>query len=372
MLTSMSPDVIVIGGGVIGTSITYQLAKRGVRVMLLERDRLGGAATGASAGIIQPHGGLEAVPEFTALAVESARLFPAIAAELKQRTGFDIGYRRVDVLELAIDDADELRLRRQIDRPAGAEWVDPAAAMEIEPEVNPSIRGALMHRADAQLLPATFTTALGRAAVELGSEVREGVAVDRLLIDGERVRGVAIGNETMNAGEVVIANGCWSGAWSASLGLPIPVRPVRGQMVALEAQGRAPRAVLSGCGGYAVPKPDGRIIVGTTVEDAGFDPRPTVQGIAGLLDRAPRLAPRLAGATVRAAWAGLRPGTTDGLPIIGRVAGRHGVTVATGHFRNGILLAPITAELVADLLLEGTTRLPTARFDPARFLPHAA
>ncbi|HEY9286826.1 MAG TPA: glycine oxidase ThiO [Candidatus Dormibacteraeota bacterium] len=368
----MSPDVIVVGGGVIGTSISYQLAKRGARVMLLERDSLGAAATGASAGIIQPHGGADAVPEFTALAVESARLFPAVSAELKQRTGFDVGYRPVDVIELALDEAEETRLRRQMDRGAGDAWIDAAIALEIEPEINASIRGAVLHRGDAQVLPAIFTRALGRAAAELGAEVREGVAVDRLLIDGDTVRGVAIGSENIHASEVVVANGCWSAAWSSMLRLPIPVRPVRGQMVALAVTGRSPHAVLSGGGGYLVPKPDGRLLLGTTVEDAGFDPRPTVEGIASLLDRAPRLAPRLAGATVGAAWAGLRPGTADGLPIIGRVAGWDGVTLATGHFRNGILLAPITAELVADLLLEGRTRLPTARFDPARFLPHAA
>jgi glycine oxidase len=121
-----------------------------------------------------------------------------------------------------------------------------------------------------------------------------------------------------------------------------------------------------------VPKADGRILVGTTVENAGFDPRPTVAGIGSLLERAPRLAPRLAGATMHSAWAGLRPATADGLPIIGRVGGWQGVVLATGHFRNGILLAPITAELVADLLLDAQTRLPTARFDPTRFFAHAA
>lgn len=364
--------MIVVGGGVIGSAITYQLAKRGARAVLLERAGLASGATGASAGIIQPHGGPDNVPEFRALGIESARLFPALSAELKGRTGIDVGYRAVDVFELALDDGDDLALRRQLDHGEGDDWLDAAAALDVEPEVNPSIRGAVVHHGDAQLLPAVFAAALGKAAAELGSEVREGVAVDRLLIDGDRVRGVGVGGESLYGGDVVIANGCWSAAWSAGLRLPVPVRPVRGQMVALDAHGRAPHTVLSGAGGYAVPKPDGRILVGTTVEDAGFDPRPTVDGIASLLERAPRLAPRLAAATVVSAWAGLRPGTADGLPIIGRVPGWQGITLATGHFRNGILLAPITAELVADLLLEGTTRFPISRFDPARFVPHAA
>jgi glycine oxidase len=181
-----------------------------------------------------------------------------------------------------------------------------------------------------------------------------------------------MGDETVHAEAVVIATGSWSAAWSASVGVAIPVRPVRGQIVALQTAGTALRALISGAGGYAVTKPDGRTLVGTTVEEAGFDARPTVNGINSLLARAPHLAPKLAQATVLSAWAGLRPGTPDDLPIIGQLRGRRGVVVATGHFRNGIILAPITAELLSDLLLRRQPRLDLTPFEPDRFLAHAA
>ncbi len=221
-------------------------------------------------------------------------------------------------------------------------------------------------------MPRTVARALARAAVDLGAVLREGAGVDRLLTDGDRVTGVAIGGEAVRAGEVVIANGAWASAWSDTLHTPIPVRPVRGQMVALRTAGTGLRNVVSSSEGYLLTKPDGLTYVGTTVEDAGYDARPTAAGIAGLLAMVPRIAPRLADATFASAWAGLRPGTSDGLPLLGRLPGWHGVTVAAGHFRDGILLAPITGELVADLLARRRPRLPLDAFDPARFLVRAA
>jgi glycine oxidase len=171
---------------------------------------------------------------------------------------------------------------------------------------------------------------------------------------------------------VVIANGAWAGSWATSLDAPIPIRPIRGQLVALQTAGTALHTVIDAGDGYAVTKPDGSTIVGTTVEDVGFHSRPTVAGIASLLNLAPQLAPRLADATVTAAWAGLRPGTADGLPLIGRLPHRRGVILAGGHFRNGILLAPVTGELVADLVAGQRPRIPLDAFDPGRFVVRAA
>jgi glycine oxidase len=217
-----------------------------------------------------------------------------------------------------------------------------------------------------------FAQALARAASDLGAVVREGSGVDRLLTEGDRVVGVAIGGERVHAGEVVIANGAWASSWSEALRTPIPVRPVRGQMVALRTIGTGLRHVVSSFQGYMITKADGATYVGTTVEEAGYDARPTAAGIAGLLSLAPRLVPRLGDATFTAAWAGLRPGTADGRPLIGRIPGWQGVMLATGHFRAGILLAPITGELVADLLVNRRPRLPVDDFDPGRFLVRAA
>jgi len=372
----VSPDVIVIGAGAIGTSIAYQLAKAGVKVTVFERGKVGGEATGASAGMIQINPDRSTPAALSSLEVESARLYPALATELLDRTGMDIGYRAAPLLHVALHDGEEAGLRShrawQVEHGVSVAWVDRSAALDLEPALNPDIRAALYYPENHQLMPRDLARALGRAAVDLGAALHEGAGIDRLLTDVDRVIGVAIGGEAVHAGEVVIANGAWASAWSEALHTPIPVRPVRGQMVALRSTGTPLRNVVSSLEGYILTKPDGSTYVGTTVEEAGYDARPTAAGIAGLLATVPRLAPRLADATFVSAWAGLRPGTSDGLPLLGRLPGWHGVTIAAGHFRDGILLAPITGELIADVLARRRPRLPLDAFDPSRFLVRAA
>ncbi|HXM51772.1 MAG TPA: glycine oxidase ThiO [Candidatus Binatus sp.] len=372
----MSPDVIIVGAGAIGTSIAYQLTKAGVKVMVFERGQVGGEATGASAGMIQINPDRSTPTAVSTLQVESARLFPALATELLDRTGMDIGYRAAPLLHVALHEGEESRLRAhrawQVEHGVAVAWIDRGAVLDLEPALNPDIRAALYYPEDHQVMPRTLARVLARAAVDLGAVLREGADIDRLLTDGDRVIGVAIGGDAVHGGEVVIANGAWASAWSEALHTPIPVRPVRGQMAALRTAGTGLRNVVSSAEGYMLTKPDGSTYVGTTVEEAGYDARPTAAGIAGLLALVPRLAPRLADATFASAWAGLRPGTSDGLPLLGRFPGWHGVSVAAGHFRDGILLAPITGEVMADLLARRRPRLPLDAFDPARFLVRAA
>jgi glycine oxidase len=372
----VSPDVIVVGAGAIGTSIAYHLALAGVKVMVFDRGQVGGQSTGASAGMIQINPDRTTSPALSTLALESARLFPALASELRERTNMDIGYRPGRLLHVALHEGEESQLRAhrawQVDHGVSVSWLDGPAVLDLEPRLNPAIRAALYYPDDHQLLPLVFAQALARAAVDLGAVLREGAGIDRLLTDGDRVVGVAIGSETVRAAEVVIASGAWASSWSEVLRTPIPVRPVRGQMVALQTVGTGLRHVVSSAEGYMLTKSDGSTYVGTTVEDAGFDARPTAAGIAGLLALVPRLAPWLADATFSGAWAGLRPGTSDGLPLLGRIPGWQGVTIAAGHFREGILLAPITGEVVADLVARRRPRLPLDAFDPGRFLVRAA
>ncbi len=372
----MSPDVIVVGAGAIGTSIAYQLAKAGARVTIFDRGSIGRESTGASAGMILAHHERGTPEAFANLSGESARLFPALAAELLDRTGMDIGYRRGGVLEVAFDEAEERALRAerdwQVDRGAVLPWLDARGALELEPALNPAIRGAVHFADDHHVLPLQFARALARAAADLGATVREGAAIDQLHIQAGRVIGVAIAGEVVLAGEVVIANGAWAGAWAQTLGVTIPVRPVRGQMVALHTSGTALRHVIHSGDRYALTRADGITIAGTTVEDVGFDARPTAAAVARLLEQAGHLSPCLSEATFVEAWAGLRPGTPDAMPMIGRLGEWRGLSIATGHFRNGILLAPITGELIADLLLRSQPRLPLAAFDPTRFLVRAA
>lgn len=372
----MAPDVIVVGAGVIGSSVAYQLAKEGVKIMVFDRGLVGAEATQASAGMIMPHRDRSTPKPYAALTSESARLFGALADELLDRTGMDIGFRPAGLLRVAFDDADvqAIRLERtaQVDAGMVVSWLEPRAALDVEPALNPRIRAAIYYADDRQVEPLWMAQALMRAAVDLGVVLREGSAVDRLLTDGERVVGVAVGDETVSAGEVVIANGAWAGAWSHLLKAPIPIRPIRGQVVALRTAGTSLRTVVNGGDGWLLAKASGLIYSGTTLEDVGFDARPTASGIAGILAQVPRLVPRLTGATFSHAWAGLRPGSADGLPLLGRLPGWHGVVLAGGHYRNGILLAPITGELIADLLARRRPRLPLEAFDPARFLVRAA
>ncbi len=371
----MGPDVIVVGGGVIGSSIAYHLAKARVRVLVFERGPGGGQASIASAGLLAPLSEASEPGAFVDLARESLRMFAPLAEELRERTGMDIGYRGSGLLSVALSESEALELRRRrawLDR-AGivVSWLDPARIAELEPVLAEDVRGGLFYPREHQVSAPALTQALLRAAVDLGAIVRPG-QVDRLLTRADRVVGVLVGEKEARAEAVVLANGAWVSAWSRTLQVPLPVRPVRGQMIALQTGGTSLRHIVRGHDGYLTTKADGRIYVGATVEEVGFDARPTAAGVAGLLSFAARLAPGLNDATFSSAWAGLRPATPDHLPLLGSIPGWQGVTIAAGHFRNGVLLAPITGELIADLVRHGRPRIPLDAFNPARFLIRAA
>jgi glycine oxidase len=370
----VTPDVIVVGGGVIGSAIAYRLSKDGRAVLLLDRGAGDGQASSASAGILAPLSEDATPSTFVQLADESLRLYAPLMAELGEATGIDAGYRQTGLLRVALDEADEAQLARrhalQRSRGLAGEWLDALAVREVEPGLSRQVRAGLLATGDAQVSPPALLRALKAAARQHGAEVRSGSTVDDLVRGGERVTGVRIGHETISAGEVILANGAWAGAWSSSLGLELPVQPVRGQMVGLLSAG--PAHMVFATRVYAAPKADGWLYVGATEEPVGFDPRTTAAGVSELLRSAIALLPGLADATVWRVGAGLRPGTPDRLPMIGRVPGCSGVSLAAGHFRNGVLLAPITAEVISDILSTGRPRLPMTAFDPARFGSRAA
>ncbi len=370
-------DVAVIGGGVIGLAVAWRAAQRGLRVCVLERGPLGGGASHAAAGMLAPVTEADVRERaLLELGLRSARLWPAFAAELGEAsgTGADgIGYRRCGALVVARD-ADEaqalereLGFRRELGLPVRR--LRPSQARRLEPALAPTVRLALEAPDDHAADPRALVAALGEAARRAGVVLRTGTEVERLRVSAGRATGAQLaGGAGVRARTIVIA----AGAWSATLpGLPpearVPVRPVKGQILRLRdpaGPGLIERIVRFE-GGYLVPRRDGRYVLGATVEERGFDTTVTAGGLYELLRDAGDLVPGIHELVVEETAAGLRPGTPDNAPVLGRAADVEGLVWATGHHRNGILLAPVTADLLAGALADGT-ELPAA-FAPDRF-----
>ena len=367
-------DVIIVGGGVIGCAIAYYLAEAGVRVTILERGEVGGEASGASAGVLAPlELSMEAGPLLD-LCLAGLQLHPPLADKLREETGIDVEYLRSGILRVALTGEDADDLRALVDRqrlPGMLEWVDAEALRRLEPRLAAARGGVYsphLHQVNAHRL----TQALAQAAVARGAALRQGVAVTGFVTGGSRVTGVRTDDRRMTAGHVILAAGSWTGALGRRLGVSLPVKPMRGQMLAFADFSSPLRHILLGeDGGYLAPKANGFLFVGSTVEDVGFRKNTTARGLAGLRRMAVTLVPSLAYAEVASDWAGLRPGSPDDLPILGPVPGWEGLSVASGHFRKGILLAPITGRLMAQWLTQGRTEISLEPFSPSRFAASA-
>lgn len=349
----------MIGAGVVGLGVAWRAAARGMRVLVLERAPEGqsaGAASPVAAGMLAPVSEADVGERpLLELGLRAAAAWPAFSAEL----GDDVGYRTCGTLLLArgADEAAALEREQALRESLGlrAERLLPSAARGMEPALAPHLRAALHvaddHAADPRLLHA----ALRVAALDAGVEIRGGAEVERIARDAARVTGVVLADgDQVGAGQVVVAAGSWSGA---ALGLPddarVPVRPVKGQLLRLrdpDGPGLLDR-VLRYEGGYVVPRGDGRYVVGATMEERGFDPTVTAGGVYELLRDAIDLVPGLDELVIEETAVGFRPGVPDNVPVLGRSEHVDGLVWATGHHRNGILLASITGDLVADLLV---------------------
>lgn len=365
------PDVVVLGAGVIGASVVHHLSLEGARVVLVDRERAGSGASGAAAGMLAPLAEADRPGPFLELALRSLKEFPPLAARLREETGVDPELLLGGLLRIAGTEAEaaELQERGRWQREAGhaSRWLEAEEVRELEPGLPPDVRGALLTEEEGHVRSPRLVKALVRSALRHGTTLREGEAALSLVLEGERVAGVRTTSGVLPAGHVVLAAGAWSGLLAERMGLAsLPVFPVRGQIAALRSPQNAPRRILLGGHGYIVPKADGTVIVGATQEEVGFDCRVTAAGMASMLDLVPRLAPALSDADFLGGWAGLRPGTSDGLPILGPAAGLQGLTVATGHFRNGVLLSPITGRLIAQGILSGHPDPTLAPFSPER------
>lgn len=336
-------NVVIVGGGVIGCAIAERLSRdRQHRVVLLERDTVGAHASGAAAGLLAPH--TEADVSSSNLGSRSLGLFPELVERVERGGRVEVEYRPGESITPALTEEEGRQLRLGPGR-----WLDRDQAREEEPGLSSSVRGAIV-RAEAQVTPGRLVLALARTASAQGADIREGSPVAQLVIRSGRLRGVQGPEGLVPADVVVLAAGPWSPALAAPAGLALDVRPSRGQLVQLHSRGSVLRRMLTWRGCYLVPKPDGSVVAGSTEEEVGFDARPTAGGIGDLLDFATRAVPALAEATVGRTWAALRPATPDGRPLIGPALELPGLIVATGHNRVGILLAPITADLVARVL----------------------
>jgi glycine oxidase len=319
-------------------------------VRLLERDDVAAHASGAAAGMLLPWGESRGAGAFLALAERSLAMFPELCAELRAASGIDPEFEPSGALHVALAEADaetgRARGRAFADR--GLEWLDARAARDALPGLAPGALGAVWAPREAHVRSALLARAFAAAAAQLGAVIERGVAVQRLRREGDRVVGVESSAGPRPAGTVVLCAGAWS---PALVSFALPIEPVRGQIVSLDQTQPPLRTIAVGPGAYLVPKRDGRLVVGATEERAGFDCRVTAAGVTGLLSAGIALLPALADSAFRDAWAGLRPATPDGLPVVGPAPGTRGLLLAAGHGRNGVLLAPITGRLVADLVL---------------------
>jgi glycine oxidase len=354
--TSENLDAIVVGGGVIGLACAWRLARRGAEVAVLERDRPGSGASDVAAGMLAPVG--EATwgeDRLLELALESHRAWPGFASELAAASGRDVGYLELGALHVALDhdEAGELRRRFELMTSLGldADWLPPSECRALEPGLAPVVGGGIHAPHESAVDPRALVAALAAAVEEGGGSIVIAEASEAV-IEGDRVTGVrdAHGRE-WRAETTVLAAGSWSAAdWLPPAVRP-EIRPVKGQIVTLAgspAEAPCERIVVTERI-YMVPRSDGRLVVGATVEEQGFDTRVTAGGVFELLREAYRALPGVAELELVETTAGLRPATPDNLPLIGPGA-LEGLVLATGHFRNGILLAPVTAERIAEVV----------------------
>ena len=365
---SRTADLVVIGGGIIGCSIAWRLAQAGLRVTVLDRGEPGGEASSAAAGMLAPVGERVEPAVFSELCVTSRGLYPGFAAEIEESSGHSVGYRNDGSLLVAFDEEQEKELqeiyRRQTAHGFTLRLLTAAEILARAEGLSPQIRSGLFvpddHWVDNERLMRALLVACQRAGVRLEA----GQAVQEFHTQGDRIESVtAAGGSHFLAKTYVLAAGCWSGevvGWNHA-----PLIPCLGQMMEFEDCRELPFVVRAGMH-YLVPRPGLRMLLGTTAEYRGFEKAITAKGLLSILQGTLRLAPQVGECRLVRAWAGLRPDTPDHLPMLG-YGEMENLVLATGHFRNGILLAPVTAEIVADLILKGSTPRPMEAYRPTRF-----
>ncbi len=370
---------MIIGGGIIGCSIALRLAQARLKVTVLERDEPGSEASTAAAGMLAPQGEMVEPREFSDLCFASRDLYPQFVAEIEELSGRQVGYRRDGSLLVALDEHQEVELRELHHTQKGQgfqiELWEAAEVARRFPGLASDLRVGLFMPGDDRVDNERLMRALVASCQRLGVRVEGGREVTKLNARDGRIESVEAVSRPcrtsakFSAGSFVLSAGCWSGELAAPLGLKLPLQPCRGQMLEFDAPAEVPMVVRAGIN-YLVPRPEGRGLVGTTAAYVGFEKAVTGEGMQSLVAGAARLAPLVKGLRFRRAWAGLRPDTPDHLPILGQ-SPIENLLLATGHFRNGILLAPVTARVISELLLTRTTSYSLAPYWATRFAERA-
>jgi glycine oxidase len=361
--------IVVVGAGLIGLGIAYELARRGARVRVMDEREPGRGASWAGAGMLAPYTEAPESPAFAAFCADSLARYPAFVAAVAADGGVDPRLRLDGIIEGAFDDATARRLRAEVvarnEGGIATRWLERDEARMLEPALGGALRGAALSESEGQVDNRRLGRALRAACEALGVRIEASVGRVALEADSRRVLGVRGPDGFVGADAVVNATGAMAGDLAGVPdGVRVPVRPVKGQMLALAIPRGLVRRVLWVPGAYLVPRDDGRLLIGATVEEADFDVRVTARGIYSLLDAALAALPALGDLAVAETWAGLRPGSPDGLPFLGATE-LAGYVVAAGHYRNGILLTPATAATIADVL-EGRAAPTIAAFSPRR------
>jgi glycine oxidase len=368
-------DLLIIGGGVIGLSVARELHKKGIKnITILEREgEVGKEASFAAAGMLAPHAECERTDDFFYFCHESNELYPNFSRELFDETGVDIELDREGTLYLAFTENDfrEIRKRFEWQKNSGfaVEYLTAQEARKAEPFISPDVREGLFFPRDWQVENRRLLYALQKFAELNSIEIRTNTEVKNLLLENDKIIGAETDTEKIFAGKIVLTSGAWTSLVKLDARiLPLPtVRPIRGQMISFRTAKRLFAKVIYTPRGYLVPRADGRILSGATVEDVGFDKSMTESGIEFLLQNALEISPSLAGLEIFEKWSGLRPCAADGLPVLGVLPESENLYIATAHYRNGILLAPLTAKILADKIADDKNSKYLESFSPCRF-----
>ncbi len=371
-------DAAIAGGGIIGCAIAWRLAQSGMRVVVVERGDVGREASHAAGGMLVPLAEADEADDLFHLCVASRTLYADFARELQQASAINVEYRTEGTLYLSLTDEDdeELDRRWQWQHAAGLNLkrLNADCARKLEPQINDKLRWALKFPDDHQVNNRLLVQALRIAAQKAGVEFQTQTEIESVLIESQAGRKHVVGLQTsrgeIRSKTVVIAAGSWTSLLaneSNALSPDLKVEPVHGQMVAVEMPAPPVNHIIYSCRAYVVPRLGGVVIAGSTSDKFGFEKRVTAGGAASIIERAQEILPAFGDLAIRETWSGLRPRAADGLPVLGTDDSVAGLVYATGHYRNGILLTPITAKIISELVLKGESSVQLSPFSPQRF-----